>query len=57
MFSSPVRIGWVDRFDNFELFHTRPPFDPRYWIVRGSGVKRLPTGVPMGVTGDKATMP
>ena len=57
MYSSPIRIGWVDRFDNFELFHSRPPFDPRYWIVRGSGVKPLPTAVPMGVTGDKAAMP
>jgi len=50
MFSVPLFIGWVDRFDNLEFFHTRPPYSPQYWIVRGSGVKRLPTGIPMNYT-------
>lgn len=50
MFTTPYFLAWYDRFDNFELFHTRPPFDPRYWIVRGSGIQRNPHGVPMGVS-------
>jgi peptide/nickel transport system substrate-binding protein len=49
MYSSPNRIGWIDRFDNFEFFPTRPPFDPRFWMVRGSGVKRTANGVPMSL--------
>ncbi len=48
LFAPPTLIAWVDRFDNFELFRTRPPFSPSSWIVRGSGVKRLPTGIVWG---------
>ncbi|MDP4200141.1 MAG: ABC transporter substrate-binding protein [Bacteroidota bacterium] len=42
MYSSPDRIAWLDRFDNFEFIPGRPPVNPASWIVRGSGVKRLP---------------
>jgi peptide/nickel transport system substrate-binding protein len=42
MVSKPFFIGWVDRFDNFEFINGRPPYLPAEWIVRGSGVKRLP---------------
>jgi ABC-type transport system substrate-binding protein len=40
MWSRPDRIAWIDRFDNFEFFPSRPPVSPPLWIVRGSGVKR-----------------
>ncbi len=46
MYSSPDRIAWLDRFDNFEFFPSRPPVNPPSWIVRGSGVKR-PAGAPI----------
>ena len=49
LWSSPQLIAWQDRFDNFEFFPTRPPFEPQYWIVRGSGIKRMPNGVPMSL--------
>lgn len=39
MFSTPLRIGMVDRFDNVQFFRQRPCFDPQLFIVRGSGVK------------------
>jgi ABC-type transport system substrate-binding protein len=40
LFSSPARIGMVDRFDNVEFFRGRPGFDPRYFIVRGANVQK-----------------
>lgn len=48
MFVTPLRIGRLDRFDNVEYNRQRPCFDPRYWIVRGSDQKLLPTAVPQG---------
>jgi len=57
MFSTPDRIGWLDRFDNFEFFPTRPPFDPRYWIVRGSGAKRLPNAAVMSINPSQRSEP
>ncbi|HET6401243.1 MAG TPA: ABC transporter substrate-binding protein [Candidatus Kapabacteria bacterium] len=42
LFSSPFRLAWRNRFDNFELFPARPPYAEQYWIVKGSGVKRIP---------------
>ena len=53
MYSSPARIAWIDRFDNFEFFRSRPPFAPQYWIVRGSGIERRPTGIPMSLSANK----
>jgi ABC-type transport system substrate-binding protein len=53
MYSSPARIAWIDRFDNFEFFRSRPPFSVQYWIVRGSGVQRRPTGIPMSLSPNK----
>ncbi|HEY3875673.1 MAG TPA: hypothetical protein VGM92_09365, partial [Candidatus Kapabacteria bacterium] len=50
LFSNPDRIGWINRFDNFEFFPSRPPFDPRYWIVRGSGVERLSNDAVMSMS-------
>lgn len=41
MFSTPLRIGMVDRFDNVWYSRQRPCYDPRYFIARGSGVKPL----------------
>ncbi len=49
LWSSPARIAWLDRFDNFQFFPARPPFSPQYWIVRGSGIKRTPNGVPQSL--------
>lgn len=43
LFATPQRIGMVDRFDNVEFFRGRPCFDPRYFMVRGSGVKKIQT--------------
>jgi peptide/nickel transport system substrate-binding protein len=40
LFCTPARIGMVDRFDNVEFFRSRPGFDPRYFIVRGAGIKK-----------------
>jgi len=48
LFSTPLRIGRVDRFDNVEFSRQRPCFDPRFWIVRGSDQKLLPTAIPQG---------
>lgn len=41
LYAPPARIGIVDRFDNVEFFRGRPGFDPRYFIVRGAGVKKV----------------
>ncbi len=49
LWSSPERIAWIDRFDNFEFFPSRPPFAPAYWMVRGSGVTRAPHGAVMSM--------
>ena len=57
MYSSPMRIGWQDRFDNFELFHSRPPFDPKYWLIRGAGTKLMPNAVPMSLGPVKSAQP
>jgi ABC-type transport system substrate-binding protein len=57
MYSSPIRSGWVDRFDNLEFFHARPPFDPRYWLVRGAGTKLTPNAVPMSLHPVKNAQP
>jgi peptide/nickel transport system substrate-binding protein len=57
MFSTPAFIGWVDRFDNFEFFRARPPYSPQYWIVRGSGVKRLPHDAVMSLNPAERTEP
>jgi ABC-type transport system substrate-binding protein len=48
LFCAPVRMGWVDRFDNVGFFHQRPNFDPRYFVVRGRDIKRSPNAVAMG---------
>lgn len=48
LFATPLMLAHVDRFDNVEFFRQRPCFDPRYWIVRGSGVKRMPGAIAMG---------
>ena len=55
LYSSPARIAWVDRFDNFQFFPTRPPFAPQYWIVRGAGITRRPTGIPMSLSAARST--
>jgi len=39
LWSAPLRIALIDRFDNIEYFKQRPGFDVRFWIVRGSGIK------------------
>jgi peptide/nickel transport system substrate-binding protein len=57
LFSTPDRIAWINRFDNFELFPTRPPFDPRYWIVKGSGAQRIPTDAVMSMNPSERTEP
>jgi peptide/nickel transport system substrate-binding protein len=48
LFGSPLYIAMVDRFDNVEFFRQRPCFDVRYWMVKGSGVKKAPNTVAMG---------
>jgi peptide/nickel transport system substrate-binding protein len=42
LWSSPLRLAYLDRFDNVEFFSQRPCFNLPFWIVRGSGVKALP---------------
>ncbi len=39
LWSSPLRIARIDRFDNVEFFKQRPGFNVPYWVIRGSGVK------------------
>lgn len=48
LFAGPLYIAMVDRYDNVEFFRQRPCFEVRYWMVRGSGVKKAPNAVPMG---------
>jgi ABC-type transport system substrate-binding protein len=57
MFSTPEFIGWVDRFDNFEFINGRPPYLPAEWIVRGSGVKRIPGRAVMSLNPAERTEP
>jgi ABC-type transport system substrate-binding protein len=57
MYSSPDRIAWLDRFDNFEFIPNRPPYSPQLWIVRGSGVKRMPHGAVMSLNPAERTEP
>lgn len=57
LFSTPLFIGWVDRFDNVEMFRGRPPYSPQYWIVRGSGVKRIPGDAVMSMNPSERTEP
>ncbi|MEP7233840.1 MAG: ABC transporter substrate-binding protein [Ignavibacteriota bacterium] len=42
LWSAPLRVARIDRFDNVEFFKQRPGFNVQYWIVRGSGVKPVP---------------
>ncbi|MDP4219301.1 MAG: ABC transporter substrate-binding protein [Bacteroidota bacterium] len=39
LWSPPLRIARIDRFDNVEFFKQRPGFNVPFWIVRGSGIK------------------
>jgi len=39
LFSQPVRLARVDRFDNVEFVHQRPCVSVPLWVVRGSGQK------------------
>ncbi len=57
MFSPPSFIGWVDRFDNFEFITGRPPYIPQEWIVRGSGVQRIPGRAVMSLNPAERTEP
>jgi ABC-type transport system substrate-binding protein len=57
LWSTPERIAWLDRFDNFEFFPSRPPFAPAFWIVRGSGVKRGPHDAVMSMNPSERTEP
>ena len=45
LWSSPLRIARIDRFDNVEFFKQRPGFNVPFWIVRGSGIKAKPGAV------------
>jgi peptide/nickel transport system substrate-binding protein len=56
-YSPPSRIAWVDRFDNFELFKSRPPYSAQYWIVRGSGVQRIANDAVMSMNPSERTEP
>ncbi len=57
MFAPPTFIGWVDRFDNFEFITGRPPYIPQEWIVRGSGVQRIPGRAVMSLNPAERTEP
>jgi peptide/nickel transport system substrate-binding protein len=57
LWSRPDRIAWIDRFDNFEFFPSRPPVDPTKWIVRGSGVKRYPSAATYSLNPPERTQP
>lgn len=48
LFASPLYIGMSNRYDNVEFIRQRPCFDVRYWMVKGSGVKKAPNAVQMG---------
>jgi peptide/nickel transport system substrate-binding protein len=41
LFSQPLLFARLDRFDNVQFFRQRPCFDARYWIVKGSGAKKV----------------
>ncbi|MFI5202287.1 MAG: hypothetical protein ACHQNE_07860 [Candidatus Kapaibacterium sp.] len=57
MFTGPERIAWRNRFDNFEFFPTRPPYIEQYWIVKGSGVQRIPGDAVMSINPSERTEP
>jgi peptide/nickel transport system substrate-binding protein len=38
LFCTPLRIAITDRFDNVEFIRQRPCVEPRWWVVRGSGI-------------------
>ncbi len=57
LYSPPLFIGWVNRFDNVEFFRARPPYAPSYWIVRGSGVKRIAGDAAMSLIPAERTEP
>ncbi len=42
LWSAPLRIARIDRYDNVEFFKQRPGFNVPFWIVRGSGLKAKP---------------
>jgi ABC-type transport system substrate-binding protein len=48
LFSEPVRLARIDRFDNVEFVHQRPCINLQYWVIRGSGMKAKP-GAPSTV--------
>jgi len=41
LYSKPEKFAWIDRFDNVQFLPFAPYIDPRYLIVRGSGVKKI----------------
>jgi peptide/nickel transport system substrate-binding protein len=57
MYSSPDRIAWLDRFDNFEFFPSRPPVNPPSWLIRGSGAKRHPGSPVLSLNPAERTQP
>jgi peptide/nickel transport system substrate-binding protein len=42
LWSTPIRLARIDRYDNVEFFKQRPGFNIPFWVVRGSGVKAKP---------------
>ncbi|MEI8135062.1 MAG: ABC transporter substrate-binding protein [bacterium] len=45
LFSQPVRLARLDRFDNVEFYRQRPCISVPLWVVRGSGAKVKPGAV------------
>jgi ABC-type transport system substrate-binding protein len=42
LWSTPLRIAILKRFDNVEWFTQRPCYTVPFWIVKGSGIKAKP---------------
>ncbi len=42
LYSAPVRLARLDRYDNVEFFRQRPCISVATWVVKGSGVKAKP---------------
>ena len=42
LFSQPVRLARIDRFDNVEFVRQRPCVSVPLWVVRGTGIKAKP---------------
>ncbi len=42
LFSTPLRIAKLDRYENVEYYAQRPGFNVPFWIVKGSGMKAKP---------------